>query len=691
MKNRRNILKMIFCFIALLGLLFFTVLSTGCSPEVQVGANVTGGQVPLTVTFTNTSKNADEFQWDFGDGTKATSNKLEPVTHEYTKAGTHNVTMTAIKKGNPPKTNTISRTISVEHGPLDHVKIIPENAQVTVNQTQKFTAQALDAYNNPIPEAQLAWTFAEGMGDFTAGVLMAGTKTGFFPKGITVVANLNSHSAKGTVYVTIRPGPVALVKLNPKTVQVYSGERQKCTAEAFDSYGNPIPEAQISWDTAPGSGKIDSSGTFTAGTVASIFSKGLVATAKLNGYSAQATGSVTVDANVALNSAVTLHGGKFFEGGWPGGLVVEQTTVMDGVFLPRNKQWNQGSVWWDARDNVDRHLVIDLKHAFKIKSFTVQADNNDTYLLYYWDLTSNRWQLAWDVPPTEISGMQTRPSSVDDTKKYELPNAIITNALLLRGDLQSADRLFSVSEIQVFGHPVLDSEALPMSVPEPWIKSSLPPKITLGEPFINGLNVTLNGVTLPGMHGAAVSRIHWDWGDGTSGDNWFPASHTYDRIGSYIVTVTSYQSDGLSLTSTKAFTLTTSSPAITGVYKWSVPTNLAPFTDARIREAISLLLDEENLTAGLIPGKTVQLKPEQEFASEKYNLDRAKRLLWEAGYPNGFRMSIYAAPDSDQVKTLASAVSESLKKAGIVANLMFYQRAEEIPRVEFGLVIKPAS
>ena len=671
-------------------LLILPLTACGGPPEAQVGANLTDGQVPLSVTFTNTSKNADEFQWDFGDGTKATSNKLDPVTHEYTKAGTHNVTMTAVKKGNPPKTNSISLTISVEHGPLDHVKIIPENAQVTVNQTQEFTAQALDVYDNLIPEAQIAWTSAEGIGDFTTGVLRAGTKPGFFPEGITVIANLNSQSAKGTVDVTIRPGPVALVKLSPQAVQIYSGERQKFTAEAFDSYGNPIPEARISWNTAPGSGRIDSSGTFTAGTTGNIFSEGLVVTAELNGYSALATASVTVDANVALNLAVTLYGDILFEGGWSGGLVIEQTTVTDGVFLPRDKQWNQGTLWWDSRDNVDRHLVIDLKHAFKIKSFTVQADNNDTYLLYYWDLTRNLWQLAWEVPPTEGCGMQTRPLSIDDTKKYELPDAIITNALLLRGDLQSSDRLFSLSEIQAFGHPALDSEALPISVPEPWIKSSLPPEITLGAPFINGLNVTINGVTLPGMRGAAVSRIHWDWGDGTSRDNWFPAFHTYDRIGSYIVTVTSYQSDGLSSTSAKAFTLTTSSPAIPGVYNWSIPTDLAPFTDSRIREAISLLLNEENLTTGLIPGQTIQLEPEQEYASEEYNPDRAKSLLWEAGYPNGFKMSIYAAPDSDEIRILASAVSESLKAAGIDTDLMLYQRTDEIPRVEFGLVIKPA-
>lgn len=74
--------------------------------------------------------------------------------------------------------------------------------------------------------------------------------------------------------------------------------------------------------------------------------------------------------------------------------------------------------------------------------------------------------------------------------------------------------------------------------------SFAPPSLTLFDPEIDGLTVTINGVTLPGTEGEFITRIHWDWGDGCEEDHWFPATHTYDSYGNYTIIVTSYQSDG---------------------------------------------------------------------------------------------------------------------------------------------------
>jgi PKD repeat protein/plastocyanin len=85
----------------------------------------------------------------------------------------------------------------------------------------------------------------------------------------------------------------------------------------------------------------------------------------------------------------------------------------------------------------------------------------------------------------------------------------------------------------------------PMPTPTP-----KPPILILFEPQVEGLTVTINGVANPGYEGASITRINWDWGDGSKEDHWFPATHTYSRAGTYIVTVTVYQSDGLSATKT---------------------------------------------------------------------------------------------------------------------------------------------
>ena len=61
----------------------------GDAPKARFAYAVDG----LVVTFTNASKDATEYVWDFGDGS-ATSAEVNPV-HEYAEAGTYAVKLTA--------------------------------------------------------------------------------------------------------------------------------------------------------------------------------------------------------------------------------------------------------------------------------------------------------------------------------------------------------------------------------------------------------------------------------------------------------------------------------------------------------------------------------------------------------------------------------------------------------------------
>jgi len=103
---------------------------------------------------------------------------------------------------------------------------------------------------------------------------------------------------------------------------------------------------------------------------------------------------------------------------------------------------------------------------------------------------------------------------------------------------------------------VYDLESIPFFVydynttleppPIPPEESSSPnaPSLTLYDPSYPRLfSVCINGVTIPAS-GRSVTKIHWDWGDGTTEDAWFPAGHTYSKAGYYIVTVTTYDNYG---------------------------------------------------------------------------------------------------------------------------------------------------
>ena len=101
-----------------------------------------------------------------------------------------------------------------------------------------------------------------------------------------------------------------------------------------------------------------------------------------------------------------------------------------------------------------------------------------------------------------------------------------------------------------------------------------------------------------------------------------------------------------------------------------------PFRDVRVRRAIGHAIDRQAILDNLVKGNSkllhsacfpTQVGCEQDVRRYEYDPEKAKKLLAEAGYPDGFSIDIHANRDRPYVEALIS----DLKAVGIDANLIY--------------------
>ena len=135
----------------------------------------------------------------------------------------------------------------------------------------------------------------------------------------------------------------------------------------------------------------------------------------------------------------------------PGSTPSNSLSPVDGTFEPTSQQWNKGSFWWDQDRSINANPVtweVLLGQSFTFDRFVVQADDNDTYLLEYWDGAT--YQSAFAVPFACCFGLQTRDSGTIA--------AITTNRF--RFTATGGDNYYSLSEFQAFAVPEPSTWAL---------------------------------------------------------------------------------------------------------------------------------------------------------------------------------------------------------------------------------------
>ncbi|MGE0714050.1 MAG: ABC transporter substrate-binding protein [Alphaproteobacteria bacterium] len=130
------------------------------------------------------------------------------------------------------------------------------------------------------------------------------------------------------------------------------------------------------------------------------------------------------------------------------------------------------------------------------------------------------------------------------------------------------------------------------------------------------------------------------------------------------------------------------------------PLGKNPLKDVRVRRAMSIAINRPAIVERVMEGQAIaaaQLLPDGFFGTspnlkvEKYDPDSAKKLLAEAGYPNGFSITLHSPNDrylNDE--KVAQAVAQMLSRIGIttkVEALPFATYSPRASKLEFSFML----
>jgi peptide/nickel transport system substrate-binding protein len=112
---------------------------------------------------------------------------------------------------------------------------------------------------------------------------------------------------------------------------------------------------------------------------------------------------------------------------------------------------------------------------------------------------------------------------------------------------------------------------------------------------------------------------------------------------------------------------------------FSFNTSRPPYTDPRVRYAVSWAIDRQAIistaefgfaaASGPVPAATPWALPTSQLPSYTQDLARAKQLLSDAGFPNGFATKIVTSPTYEGGIAVAQVIQEQLRGIGVEATL----------------------
>ena len=120
-----------------------------------------------------------------------------------------------------------------------------------------------------------------------------------------------------------------------------------------------------------------------------------------------------------------------------------------------------------------------------------------------------------------------------------------------------------------------------------------------------------------------------------------------------------------------------------------------PFNDVKVRQAINYAINKNDIIDAVFSGYATQIGSNMSPAMGDYykdglqdvyarNIEKAKELLAEAGYPDGFSTKITVSSHNDMYSNIAQVVVENLREIGINVEIEVVEWGIWLERVYFG-------
>ena len=183
---------------------------------------------------------------------------------------------------------------------LSSVKIPP--VEVPAGETQQLEVIAIDEHGNRMSEVDVAWIMIDkNAGSITrSGLFTAGEVTRTFSDAVEVQVSEGDLVRTVVASVTITPSLLEQVIIAPNPAEIGMEMTQQFVAVGADQYGNRISDLAFSWSVQNGSGIIDKTGLFTAGTAPGTYEDTVKAEAIQGSVTRSATADVIVESDRIL-------------------------------------------------------------------------------------------------------------------------------------------------------------------------------------------------------------------------------------------------------------------------------------------------------------------------------------------------------------------------------------------------------